>query len=195
MKEFKAKLRGEMIARRDALPQAERDRSAQSLVEVLASMPQFAAARSVLATMAIGSEWSTRALLDRAVAAGKTVVLPRLTPQRRLALHAVSDLDRHLVAGVWKIPEPDPDRCPEFAFEHVDFALVPALAADLAGFRLGYGAGYFDKLLSARGARPFCVTALPAGFIVDSLPHEAHDIPVDVVADERGAVGGARRAQ
>lgn len=195
MNELKAKLRGEMIARRDALPQTERDRIAQSLVGVLAAMPQFTAARAVLATMAIGSEWSTRALLDRAVAARKTVVLPRLTPQRRLALHSVSDLDRHLVPGVWKIPEPDPDRCPEFAIQDVDFALVPALAADLAGFRLGYGAGYFDKLLATRGARPFCVTALPAGFIVDSLPHEPHDVAVDVVVDERGPVGGAMRAR
>src|SRR5215208_7143094 len=98
MNDAKARLRGEMIARRDAVPDTERERTAQALAEVLAAMPQFAAARSVLATMAIGSEWSTRALLDRARAAGKTVVLPRLTPPpRRLALHAVNDLDRHLL--------------------------------------------------------------------------------------------------
>ena len=186
-----------MIARRDAVPEGERERAAQALAEVLAAMPQFAAARSVLATMAIGSEWNTRAFLDRAVAAGKTVVLPRLTtPPRRMALHSVADLDRHLVPGVWKIPEPDPDRCPAFAIADVDFALVPALAADREGYRLGYGAGYFDKLLAGRGARPFCVTALPAGFVVDSLPHEPHDVPVDLVVDEGGPVGrAAKRAR
>ena len=179
-----------MIARRDALPESELQRIAHSLAEVLTAMPQFAAARSVLATMAIGSEWNTRAFLDRAHAAGKTIVLPRLTPPpRRMALHAVADLDRHLLPGVWRIPEPDPDRCPPFAIADVDFALVPALAADLAGYRLGYGAGYFDRLLAGRGARPFCVTALPAGFVVESLPHEPHDIAVDLVVDEAGPVG------
>ena len=183
-----------MIARRDALPETERARIAESLAAQLAALPQFAAARSVLATMAIGSEWSTRALLDRAVAAGKTVVLPRLTPPpRRLALHAVNDLDRQLIPGVWQIPEPDPARCPAVTLADVDFAVVPALAADRAGYRLGYGAGYFDKLLAGRGARPFCVTALPAGFVVDHLPHEPHDVAVDLVIDERGAV--ARRAR
>jgi 5,10-methenyltetrahydrofolate synthetase len=190
MNDIKARLRGEMIARRDAVPESERERAAQALAEALVAMPQFAAARSVLATMAIGSEWNTRAFLDRAQAAGKTIVLPRLTPPpRRMALHAVADLDRHLLPGVWRIPEPDPDRCPPFAIADVDFALVPALAADLAGFRLGYGAGYFDRLLAGRGARPFCVTALPAGFVVESLPHEPHDVAVDLVVDEAGPVG------
>jgi len=190
MNDLKARLRGEMIARRDAVPESERERAAQALAEVLVAMPQFAAARSVLATMAIGSEWNTRAFLDRAHAAGKTIVLPRLTPPpRRMALHAVADLDRHLLPGVWQIPEPDPDPCPPFAVAEVDFALVPALAADLAGYRLGYGAGYFDRLLAGRGARPFCVTALPAGFVVESLPHEPHDVAVDLVVDEAGAVG------
>jgi 5,10-methenyltetrahydrofolate synthetase len=196
MNDQKARLRGEMIARRDAVPESERERAARALAEVLVAMPQFAAARSVLATMAIGSEWNTRAFLDRAVAAGKTVVLPRLTPPpRRMALHAVADLDRHLLPGVWQIPEPDPDRCPAFAIADVDFALVPALAADRAGYRLGYGAGYFDRLLAGRGARPFCVTALPAGFVVDALPHEPHDVAVDVVVDAGGpGAGRAKRA-
>ena len=190
----KALLRREMLARRDALPATERERVARALAEALAALPEFAAARSVLATMAIGSEWSTRAFLDHARAAGKAIVLPRLTPPpRRLELHAVQDLDRHLVPGVWQIPEPDPARCPRRELGDVDFAVVPALAVDRDGYRLGYGAGYFDRLLAGRGARPYCVTALPAAFLVDGLPHEGHDVAVDLVVCESGAV--ARRAR
>jgi 5,10-methenyltetrahydrofolate synthetase len=185
----KAELRKEMLARRDALPPAELKRLAEALTDELTSLPEYGAARSVLATMSIGSEWSTRAFLERARADGKIVVLPRLTePPRRLALHAVNDLDRHLRPGVWEIPEPDPDRCPAFDRDQVDFAVVPALAIDRDGYRLGYGAGYFDKLLAGRGARPFCVTALPAAFLLENLPHEPHDVAVDLVLDERGSV-------
>ena len=188
---MKSQLRQEMIARRDALPEAERARIAQALVGEITRLPQYRAARSVLATMSIGSEWSTRPFLDRAHADGKTVVLPRISPPpRRLRLHAIGDLDRQLVPGIWDIPEPDPARCAEVGLAAVDFALVPALAVDRERYRLGYGAGYFDKLLAGRGARPFCVTALPAAFVVDSLPHEAHDVAVDLVVDECGPVRG-----
>jgi 5,10-methenyltetrahydrofolate synthetase len=185
----KAQLRSEMIARRDALPESERERVAEAFTEMLVSLPQFAAARTVLATMGIGSEWSTQAFIDRAAAGGKRIVLPRVSaPPRRLQLHVVADLQRDLIPGVWNIPEPDPARCEAVTLDDVDFALVPALAADREGFRLGYGAGYFDGLLAGRKASPFCATALPAAFIVERLPHEAHDIPVDLVLDERGAV-------
>ena len=193
----KAAMRKEMLARRDAMPRPEIDRVGEALTGHLLALPEYAAARSVLATMGIGSEWSTRAFLDRARSDGKAVVLPRLTPPpRRLALYRVDDLDRHLVPGVWNIPEPDPVRCEAFAFADVDFAVVPALAVDRRGYRLGYGAGYFDRLLAGRGARPWCVTAIAAGFIVEDFPDEGHDVPVDQVMDEGGpvAVPGRRPA-
>ncbi len=181
----KPELRRDVIARRDAIPAAELARIAAGLTARLEALPQFRAARSVLATMSIGSEWSTRAFIEGARAAGKTVVLPRISaPARQLELHAVPDLEADLVPGVWNIPEPDPARCPRVALSEVDFALVPALAADREGYRLGYGAGYFDRLLSDRGARPYCVTALPAQFLVDQLPREEHDVAVDLVLGE-----------
>ena len=196
MTNVKGQLRSEMMARRDALPEGERARLAEAFTALLTAMPEYAAARSVLATMAIGSEWNTRGFLDRARADGKALILVRLTPPpRRLALHRVEDLDRQLIPGVWDIPEPDPDRCAPATLADVDFAIVPALAIDHQGYRLGYGAGYFDRLLTGRGARPFCVTALPASFIVESLPHESHDVPVDRVIDERGIVADIRKGQ
>jgi 5-formyltetrahydrofolate cyclo-ligase len=184
----KAALRRSLIARRDAIPAATRSRIAERLAARIAQLPQFAPARSVLATMSIGSELGTRALLDRARAAGKAIVLPRVSaPPRHLELHLVSDPDVDLVPGVWDIPEPDPGRCPRVTLAEVDFALVPALAADRDGYRLGYGAGYFDRLLAGRGERPFCVIGLPSEFVVDSLPREPHDVAVDLVLGEAGA--------
>jgi 5-formyltetrahydrofolate cyclo-ligase len=181
----KKALRRETIARRDAMPATQRKRAAERLVAKLAALPEYVGARSVLATMSIGSEWPTRAFIERARADGKAIVLPRITaPPRRLELHRVGDMERDLIPGIWDIPEPDPARCAKVGFGEVDFALVPALAVDGAGYRLGYGAGYFDRLLAGRGAKPFCVTALPAAFHLASVPHESHDVPVDRVVSD-----------
>lgn len=193
---MKAELRRELIARRDALPESERARLAQALTEQLARLPQYAKARSVLATMSIGSEWNTRVFLDRAAADGKVVVLPRISaPPRKLELYGIADLSSDLVPGIWDIPEPDPARCGLLDLAEVDFALVPALAIDAARYRLGYGAGYFDRLLAGRGTQPFCVTALPAAFVVESLPHESHDIPMDLVVNEHGPINTKEKAR
>ena len=183
---MKAELRKEMVARRDALSEAERARIARAFVAKITALPQYAGAKSQLATMSIGSEWNTRAVIDHARGQGKAIVLPRISaPPRHLELYAVADFERDLVPGVWNIPEPDPARCRRLDFADVDFALVPALAVDREGYRLGYGAGYFDRLLTGRRARPFCVTALPAQFILERVPREAHDIPVDLVVDDQ----------
>lgn len=191
----KSALRREMMARRDAIPEGERNRMAEAFVERIVALPRYAAARSVLATMAIGAEWNTRLFLERARADGKAIVLPRITPPpRHLELHVVHDLDHELVPGVWDIPEPDPSRCDRVPITDVDFAVVPALAVDLDGYRLGYGAGYFDRLLAGRGAATYCVTCVPSGFVVDSLPHEAHDQPLDLIVDEL-RVRAAREAK
>ena len=181
----KKALRREMVARRDAIPAAQRARIAQMLVAKLVALPEYAAARSVLATMAIGSEWDTRGFIERARADGKAVVLPRVTPApRHLEIHVVEDMARDLLPGTWDIPEPDPTRCRRVELADVDFALVPALAVDRGGYRLGYGAGYFDRLLTGRGARPHCVTALPEALVLANVPHDSHDVPVDRVVSE-----------
>jgi len=184
----KAELRREMSARRDALPEDERRRLAEALVGNIVRLPRYAAARSVLATMAIGTEWDTRLFIDRARGDGKAIVLPRITaPPRHLELHEVGDLERDLVAGIWNILEPDPVRCPRRAIGDVDFALVPALVIGADGYRVGYGAGYFDRLLADRTAATYCVTALPSMFVVESVPHEAWDQALDLIVDEHGS--------
>jgi 5-formyltetrahydrofolate cyclo-ligase len=186
---LKAELRKKTIAERDAIAPATRQDIAKALSASIEAMAEYREAVSILATMPIGSEWSTMPLLRRSAAAGKRIVLPRISaPPRKLEIYEVPDLARDLKPGVWNIPEPDPERCRRVQLADVDFALVPALLADPAGYRLGYGAGYFDGLLAGRALRPFCVIALPSRFIVDGVPREPHDVPVDRVIDDTGRV-------
>ena len=72
--------------------------------------------------------------------------------------------------------------------DEVDIALLPGLAFDLYGTRLGRGAGYFDKLLMSMRRGVHLVGVVPAALVVDRLPSDPHDIPVDYLATEEGVI-------
>src|SRR5205085_3732196 len=88
----KKRLRRETVARRDAIGADGLAGLSRRLIENVAALPQYRAARRVLSTMSIGSEWNTRAFVERARADGKSIVLPRITaPPRHLEIHEVVD--------------------------------------------------------------------------------------------------------
>jgi aminodeoxychorismate synthase component I/5,10-methenyltetrahydrofolate synthetase len=181
----KSELRRAFIEARDGLFAHGSAEFSAAILERLRALPEYRAAKSVLATLAIGKEWNSRPFAEAVLADGKMLVLPRVVKKpRSLELYAVRDLGADLVPGVWGIEEPDPARCRRVAIGDVDFVLVPALAVDREGYRLGYGAGYFDRLLAGSPPRQFRVVALPDALFVERLPREAHDVAVDAVMTE-----------
>jgi 5-formyltetrahydrofolate cyclo-ligase len=151
----------------------------------LLTLPEYRHASVVLAYMSLGAEFETDAFVRRALADRKTLVLPRVNRVlRRLDLFAVSDLDGDLAPGVWGIREPVPERCQPAIAGDIDFALVPGLAFDARGGRLGYGGGYYDRLLG--GLSALRVAAAFSAQMVDAVPMSEHDQYVDLVVTETG---------
>ncbi len=181
----KAQLRKGFLARRDALFAHGSGGFTAIVTARLRELPEYRAARAVLLTLSFGTEWDTRPFAEAVLADGKRLVLPRVVRKpRSLELHAVRDLGADLAPGVWGIEEPDPARCERVALDELQFALVPAVACDRGGCRLGYGAGYFDRLLAGAGEALFTVVALPGALVVDRLPREPHDVAVRAVMTE-----------
>jgi 5-formyltetrahydrofolate cyclo-ligase len=181
----KAELRMLILARRDALAPEQRVSFSAAIFKTIRALPAFATARTVLAYSSFGSEPLTAPFLEAVLEGGKALVLPRIDrPSRRLVLHRVTALGADLRPGVWGIREPDPARCPPAGMEVIDFALVPGVVFDVEGGRIGYGAGYYDRLLAGRTDR----TALVAGAfdlqVVDVVPMAEHDRRVDRVVTE-----------
>ena len=109
-----------------------------SLCRALAALPQFAAAHTVAAFFGMGAEPDTRAFLHEVLAAGKRLCLPVCVPaQREMHMAAVTCLDS-LVPGAFGIPQPQKG-APAVLPQAVDLCLVPCVAADKAGGRLGHG--------------------------------------------------------
>ena len=181
----KRALRGEIRARERALDPGYRAESSAAICRALAALPQFAAAKTVLAYHGLAREIDTAAFLRQTLAAGKTLLLPRCEPERQLALCVVGDLAADLAPGVYGILEPRCS-CPVVPPEAADFALIPCVSFDAAGRRLGQGGGYYDRLLPRLRCPTVC--ACRARLLADAVPTEPHDRRCTLYLTEDGVL-------
>ena len=182
--ETKAALRRAVLRRRDALPEGERALLGGRIVAAILDLPTYENAGVVLAYASFGTELRTDGFLRRVLADGKTLLLPRVE-RGALGLYEVRSPAVDLEPGKWGIREPKPDRCPPADPGSVDFALVPGVAFDRRARRLGYGGGFYDRLL-AGGLREGAarVSGAFGVQILAEVPTDPHDAPVDLVVTE-----------
>ncbi len=184
----KARIRSEVAAARNGLAPEEHARRGRDILQRIMAMDAFLRADVVMGYSSFGSEPDTRPLLEAVLARGKTLVLSRIDRHRnRLDLYAVADLAGQLVDGVWGIREPDPTRCAKVEPASLDFVLMPGVAFDAHGGRVGYGKGYYDRLLADCIAAGGCPSLVAGAFdlqVVEHVPMEAHDIAVHAVVTE-----------
>jgi 5-formyltetrahydrofolate cyclo-ligase len=175
-----------VLGRRDALGADERARLSELIFGSIATLPSFERARRMLGYSSFRSEPVTGPFLRTVLALGKVLLLPRVNRQARLLeLYRVRDLDVELRPGVWGILEPDPAVCAPARLEDVDLVLVPGVAFDARGGRVGYGGGYYDRLLAACPHGPALVAAAFEVQIVETVPMGPTDRPMDRVVTER----------
>jgi 5-formyltetrahydrofolate cyclo-ligase len=175
----------EQVSRaRDALPAEMRARFAQAIVASLAARDDFVRARTVLLSLAFRSEWETRPLFDAARQHEKTIVVPRVNRETRmLDLFSVQDLERDVSRGYAGIDEPLP-HCKGIDLASIDWVLVPGVAFDLTGHRIGYGGGYYDRLLPALRPDARRIAGAFEVQIVERIPAAPHDVQVDAIVTE-----------
>ena len=188
--QLKAEIRTRRLATRRALPAEARNARSAAITARVLSLPEWGAARTVLAFVSMAREVQTGALVEAAWRAGKAVATTRMSPTRDdLELFAWREGDLLEESGMmFRQPLASAPRVDDAA---IDLALVPALAADERGHRIGYGKGFYDRLLPRLDAAR---VALVFDFerIVE-VPNRPGDEPVDVVVtDERVVRTGAR---
>jgi 5-formyltetrahydrofolate cyclo-ligase len=188
----KTLLRQRVLAQRDALDARTRAAHSRRITERLLALPAYRDARCVLAYMSFGSEPGTGLFVAHALHSGKHLVLPRVDrTARALRLHRVEDPARDLEAGVWGIREPR-SACPAATPDEIDFVLVPGVAFTERGERLGYGGGYYDRLIPRFRRRSPLVAGAFSLQLQPALPVDAFDQRMDlVVTEERVYEAGA----
>lgn len=179
--EAKRGLRERTIAARDAFDPAARARDSQAIVARIAALPSFARASCMLLTLPFRSEWDSAPLLDTALARNAVAALPRVDlATRMLVLHLVRNPGSEIVTGYRGIPEPLP-QLPTIDVRDVDWMLVPGVAFDPAGRRLGYGGGYYDRLLARASASIPRVAGAFDLQLLPQVPSAPHDLTVDTI--------------
>ena len=189
----KTALRRHFAALRDNLSPLERTHAECVMRKALFSLDAWKKAPLVCGYTSIRSEPDMTPIWEQAVSEGKPYALPvTLTgaSEGHMIFRRLSGFTPHeLSAARFGILEPT-DTCPPLSVQDFEGALilVPGLAFDDGGFRIGYGGGYYDRFLSNLQQAGVPVTTVGLAFAVcraATLPHHPHDIPVDVIIDER----------
>ncbi|MCD7441524.1 5-formyltetrahydrofolate cyclo-ligase [Streptomyces lincolnensis] len=185
-------LRREFLAVRNRLTADDVREAAAALAERALELPELARARTVAAYVSVGSEPGTLALLDALRARGVRVLLPVLLPDNDLdwgAYTGEGSLARVQHGGKMALFEPVGERLGPASVTGADAVLLPGLAVDARGMRLGRGGGSYDRVLARlerAGAHPALVVLLYDREVVERVPAEAHDRPVRAVVTPSG---------
>jgi 5-formyltetrahydrofolate cyclo-ligase len=183
--QLKAGLRRDAVARRDALPTEERKAAAEAIAA--RTFPLVVAPGAIVsAFMPMQSEINPLPLMQKLAAVGARLALPRIVGRGHPLSMRTWALGAPLTRGQWGIREPTAD-APEV---DPDILLVPLLAFDRAGYRIGFGAGYYDMTITALRARKSVVAAgiAFAAQEVPAVPRTERDARLDLVLTEREVV-------
>lgn len=180
----KSTLRRDIAARIVAMTADERSRLGALAVQRLMASPEFSAARTIVAYASADPEIDTSLLFTEILAAGKRLGLPRTDrASRAMQFHAVANPAADLEARHFKFPEPKAP-LPVIPENEIDLVVVPGLAFDAQGNRLGRGAGFYDRFLAHPDLKAATVALAFDCQIVAGVPVLPHDIPIQAVFTE-----------
>jgi 5-formyltetrahydrofolate cyclo-ligase len=189
---LKKSLRALLLAKRDSITKENKKIKDSAIRKRLFSLEYFKEAKTILFYASFRSEAETLKAIQNTLKLKKRVALPVVdTEHKQLKLYEVHDISE-LSPGYMGIPEPVPSRTRSMGLNEIDIEIIPGIGFDVKGNRLGYGAGYYDKLLSHKSKRlsktKGRITTIALAFeeqITEKIPSESHDIRVDLIVTEK----------
>jgi 5-formyltetrahydrofolate cyclo-ligase len=181
---MKSTIRASIISQRNKIRRPEITQKSAFIKERLFGLEEFQCSHTILFYVSYGSEVATHEMIQACLASGKKVVVPCTDAKNRKL--SLSEL-RHwedLEVGAYRIQEPRVEcRC-DVSLDAVDLIIVPGIAFDMAGHRIGHGMGYYDRLLSENVEATKVALAFELQ-LVDKIPAERHDVSVDMIITEK----------
>ncbi|MDY6825747.1 MAG: 5-formyltetrahydrofolate cyclo-ligase [Bacillota bacterium] len=189
----KKELRRLIIDRRDRLSDEQINAKSFQIAERLFSLPAYQSAETVMFFISFGSEVVTRPMVERVIEEGKTALAPKTKPKsRELIPSRILDWEEDLAPGSYGIPEPKEGKLRPYLPDVIDLLIVPGVAFDNDGNRLGYGGGYYDRFFPLLKSNVPLVALAFEIQIVPSVPVESWDRPVDFIITESKVINASR---
>jgi 5-formyltetrahydrofolate cyclo-ligase len=180
---LKRKIRYGIQEKRDSLDESIRLEKSHQIANRLMGLRQYDESSHLLAYYPFRSEIDTRIIIRDAMARGKKIALPRVGKEG-LELFYIEDLKEDLEPGSYDIMEPIPSKCKKAEPSKIDLAIVPGVGFDRKHNRLGYGGGFYDRLLTSI---PGSVPRIALSFdlqLIDKVPVSEHDLKIDILITE-----------
>ena len=177
---MKNQLKESILEKRNSLSQAEILEKSRKIEDCLFSLQQYKNAKTIMFFVSFNSEVNTHNMIKNSLK-NKTVIVPKVV-NNEIEPSIIIDFDNLISSGKFGILEPI--EAMKIAYKNIDLVLVPGIAFDIEGHRIGYGFGYYDKFLKK------VPKAVKIGLcfdfqVVDKVPREEHDVPVDLIVTDK----------
>ena len=187
--EKKQEIRQEITEKFAALSDREKAVKTRGIENRVFEFANFLEAKVVLLYLAAENEVRTEGIFRRCFDYNKIVVLPvHDTDRRKIKIYKIDNPSTDLIFEDRRIPEPSPERCKVVPFDCLDIALVPALALDEKGGRVGSGHGYYDRLIPKLPATTRKVALAFEDQILQQVPMGSHDRHVDIIITDQRVI-------
>ncbi|MEG2174925.1 MAG: 5-formyltetrahydrofolate cyclo-ligase [Oscillospiraceae bacterium] len=182
LRDYKTALRLRFKALRHTMPETQKQSADHKIAHRLCAMGIWKKAKTLLIYVSLPIEVDTLELIESALAQGKRVAVPRCLPFcREMEFYLIDSLNE-LSRGTFGVLEPPPLPAKRMTDWRGSLCVVPALACDSAGYRLGYGGGYYDRFLSRYPGTK--VAILYQSCMMGRLYHGRYDVPVDAIVTD-----------
>ncbi len=182
---MKEKLRKEIKEKRKKLSKEEQRKKGKEIKKRLFDLKEYKDAKTVLFYVSYNGEVFTHNMIKEAMINKKVIVPISNKKDKSLILSELKNWD-DLKLGSYGILEPRKDKINEVSIDEIDLIIVPGIAFDEKGNRIGHGKGYYDRLLQKSNAVKIGIAYELQ--IVDKVPTEENDIPVDIIITEKRTI-------
>lgn len=182
-KSLKSELRKEVQHKLRQLTQAEREARSKQIVAQLCEHPQYNEAKVVFAYLPFREEVMIGSWIEHAWTIGKKVFVPRVNSMTREMKFYEMNGWEDVEIGTYGIREPK-ESCKEYDGSAIDLMIVPGVVFDLHKYRIGYGAGYYDRFFAQMNNLPYRISVAFDVQVVQKLPIDSWDVPVDEIITE-----------